>query len=610
MTTDINYISAIPGLGKTQWAVAQLVKCIKRQTRHAIYVAPTVELLLEVESYLKKYLTAKEMKRVRVFHSKGGKVGTVVHSVKMNLVGGKDQFGRVFKDPEPGMVLLITHATFMNLQDIPGSEDMDLYFDEARKCVSQSSNIKLSSKRQKELVLKCLKLIRHKNTGYYKASSDISRSDYQKLMAQAVWETKQLRAVEALVRAARNKRLDTYISSVDGASLKIFEVTMPSKIFDGFRTVTLMSAFFEDSQMYHLLKQSKANLVDVSKTSIPNYAKRHSELISRYQQVSVIPLLKQDKAISKTDLNGFLISSLRPDLLEHLEALGFQSRGRLKVLKEYVLDSRSFKLSDSDQKALKLLDKNKKDFHFEPMKWLLSEARKAILRWVEAERVGGTFSPLLIVNKRYEKEAALLAPDYKIISTQVHGLNKYYQHDVVVFLAAINPTPDLCRFYRILLKEYDVEKDHVADVCIQCVCRCSVRDTKATKPTLVIVSDLRLMQHLSEKMFNRPTLAMNKSPKRAMISANLYEKASLKVRGVVEKKPRTAVVKDYLNKGVNRKIQSARNKVSRYKKLAGQGKEGAREKWLVAKKEFDRLVALRDKPIVNEQRKEAEHGDT
>lgn len=575
MPTKINYISAIPGLGKTKFSVSQLVKCVREKTSYAMYVAPTVELLLEVEAYLKRELTPQEMKQIRIFHSKDDKVGTVSHSVKMAMTGGKDQHGRVFKEPKLGMVLLVTHATFMNLRSLPGSDMMDLYFDEARKCVSQSSSIKLTSRLQKYLVLKALTLERHNETKYFKVTSDISKANYVKLMAKTSWEPKQRRAIDALVKAAHNKRFDTYVSGVRDKSLKIFEVTMPSKIFDGFKSVTLMSAFFEDSQMYHLLKLVGTEMVDVSTKAVPNYQKRHDELVARYTQVSVIPLLHQKQVLSKSHLSGFLLSSKRTDLLTDLQGLGFENKGRLRVLKEYVLDSRSYTLSSKDKKALKLLEDNKEDFEFVPLDWMLRETKKAIMSWAKAEKIKNIKAPLLIVNKKYEREAERLAPEYKIISTQVHGLNKYYQHEVVVFLAAINPTPDLCRFYNTYLPEYHVEKDHVADVCIQCVCRGSVRDANSSKATLVVVSDLGIMKHLHEKMFSMPTLLTNKMPGKFMVASNLTETKTLRVKGVSKTKSSTERGSNWRSKDGNREKQILRNTISRYKKQLREGKDVA-----------------------------------
>lgn len=573
MTTKINYISAIPGLGKTKFSVSQLARCVREKTNYAMYVAPTVELLLEVESYLKQELSVQEMTQVRIFHSKDDKVGTVSHSVKMALTGGKDQHGRIFKEPKLGMVMLVTHATFMNLKNLPGSEIIDLYFDEARKCVSQSHSIKLTSKKQKYLVLKALSLERHGDTRYFKVTSDISKQDYLKLMAKTTWEPRQRRAVDALVKAAHNKRFDTYVSGVKDKSLKIFEVTMPSKIFDGFKSVTLMSAFFEDSQMYHLLKMAGTELIDVSYQAVPNYKERHQELIARYRKVSVIPLLNQQQVLSKSHLSGFLISDDREDLLTKLQELGFESKGRLRVLKEYALDSRSYTLSDQDKKALKLLADNKEDFEFVPLEWMLRETKAVIKSWAKSEGIKKIKSPLLIVNKKYERDAERLASDYKIISTQVHGLNKYYQHEVVVFLAAINPTPDLCRFYSTYLPEYNIEKDHVADVCIQCVCRGSVRDTNTSKPTLVVVSDLGIMNHVHEKMFKRPTLLTNKMPAKQMIASNLSGASkTLRVKGVSKVKTLKERTAEWRSKGSNREKQILRNTISRYKKQLREGK--------------------------------------
>jgi len=65
--TTVQYISAIPGLGKTHWAVHHMVERLRR-SEISLYIAPTVRLVDQVYDDLGKLLSKEEFKLVHRFH--------------------------------------------------------------------------------------------------------------------------------------------------------------------------------------------------------------------------------------------------------------------------------------------------------------------------------------------------------------------------------------------------------------------------------------------------------------------------------------------------------------------------------------------------------------
>lgn len=580
MSKTIDYISAIPGVGKTKWAVSRLLSLVQTKEAIGVYVAPTIDLLKEVHRYLEASLAGDDLKRIRVFHSNTGSYGAISNSIKAALEGKPDSMGRTYKKVKSGDILLITHASFMNLRSFPRSDEVELLFDEARKCVTQSKAITFDNKEQKSVLSKVLEFKDLEGSTFKLAKIKVSKSEYLKLMKTVKWERRVRQAVDVFVRSAANPRLETYV--LTGAkSLSMFEVVLPSKLFDGFKHVTLMSAYFEDSQMFHLLKLKGTPMCDVSRVAIPNYLKRSEAIDARYRDVSIVPLLTQSSALSLGQLHGFLISKAHVELIERLAELGFDTKGKLNVLKSYVLDEDKYELDDKALAALQLLKDNHRYFSFDPMAWFLKQSAKIIKFWNQSLKDKNAKPPLLIVNKAYEAKAESEAPTYKVIPTSVHGLNKYYEHSVVVFLAAINPSPAMYRFYQHFLPNYDVEVDHVADVCVQCVCRSSVRDTKATKPTLVLVPDRRVASLLAQKMNTSPSIRNDLSPSASFVAATMSKssektkvgtKLARKLSGK-KKKPlvelrqsNSAYQKTWLQDETNKKLSSLRVTRSRYSK--------------------------------------------
>lgn len=595
----IHYISALPGIGKTKWSVDRLVACINAREDLAMYVAPTINLLKEVKKYIVSQVTGEQAKRVIMFDSKDGRVGKVSDSIVYSIKGGTDRYGRTYKKAKPGTVFLVTHAAFLLLQNLPKQKKINVYFDEARKCVTNSTSCKLTTNAQREIFQKLVKLEQKGSEPYQRVQPRCTKAEFKEYLKSTSWTPVQLRALSVLFNNVSNPRLEVYAKFSDKqGGLSIFEVVLPTKIFEGFKSVTLLSAYFEDSQMYHILREAGVKLINVTKDYVDNYDRRYPRILNRYKATSLVPLLAQDRVLSVSNLDGFLVSKKRLSLLEELAKLGFSSRESLRIIKEQYTNPDAYTLKGKFLKANRLLKDNKTDIHFNPLKWLIREAKTIVDAWAEVNDVELKKSPLLIVNKKREADAAKFAPNWTHVSTSVHGLNQYYEHNVVVFLAAVNPKPALARFFKYYLPEYNSDRDYVADVCAQCVCRGSVRNTRTHQPSLVIVPDNNVMHLLYDKLMRQPILDTAFTPSANMVAASLR---STYTPTSVSSKPRLNRVgmamsgaeryKKHMENPTNRKLRAARVRLKRYEVDPDKFKD----KIETTKAEIKKLLKLKDK---------------
>jgi hypothetical protein len=73
-------------------------------------------------------------------------------------------------------------------------------------------------------------------------------------------------------------------------------------------------------------------------------------------------------------------------------------------------------------------------------------------------------------------------------SNRLHGINLYSEVNAFVHLAALNPSPQLISFYKVLLgPEYDIDQDHSIENLVQMLYRTSLRNADAKSKVLMIV---------------------------------------------------------------------------------------------------------------------------
>lgn len=529
---------------------------LKSPDGYFMYVAPSSALLREVQNYLRRLVPSDKHSLIELIDSKSG-ARRVVSRINDRLNGVTSKFGT--EGPAPvGTVLLITHAAFLLLKSIPQSSKIHLIFDEARKCITQHVGLSLTDE-QRTKVFKWFNMS-SVNATFYKATAkldpDVVRDKIKKLKLRSDVTDRLLELVEA----TENPRLEVFLSKDTKADT--FEVILPSILFDGFKSVTLMSAFFEDSQMYHLLKKRKVAMTDITEVSLQNYRYRTSKIKERYSKIDLVTLCPDvDTVLSKAKLSGMLVSlEHESKIFKALNAIGVYSVKDLIELRNK-LKTPGFKPNSKVQRFKDAWTKNPNHLVLNPADWLVHAAAQSIQSWAKRNKL--VHKPLVVLNAKQRDLFTPKLPQFHVETTNLHGLNEYQGHNVVAFLAAVNPSKKMVSFYNKYLPGYDQAKDHVAEVCVQCVCRISIRDIKAKARALVIVPDNGIATLLSHKLSNRPVARADLSPSLSMVFGRLQWTPT----SVVKPKTDKERVSTWLQDPVNRVIQNLRSKIVYYKKV-------------------------------------------
>jgi hypothetical protein len=508
-----------------------MAACLTSRTGIIMYVAPTGDLLDEVYHKL-IVVCPKRQDKIYQLYGKHLPVGRVAEGINGILVGTRSRTGTKYALAADGSVLFLTHEGFIAMPAIPRAREIEVLFDESRRCIAQGKLFKFTNQEQQQTLLDTVTLTPMEgattNTFHKVISSDNAWMQFKRLVKKrkVSFPNAMIASLHRFITMCNNPRVDTYLriktTKKAGQSVfNTFEVMLPSKVFDGFKNVVLISAFFEDSQMYYLLKQRGYRLLDITK-QLPKYRTRTVELHDRYLRVTLVPLTMQETALSISNQSNLMVDS-KTTLIEKLAKVGITSAKEARELQHTYLYQHLYVPDKKTRDAIQLIDDNRDHIVVDPIPWMIRESRKVIKRWSTEYNIPVTGTPLLVLNKgRVKAIAPDIAKRFEVISTSVYGLNKYSDRNVIVFLAAINPTPDLIHLYRVLLPEYQFERDHVADVCVQCVCRVSIRDTSNEGQVLVIVPDRRIANLLAERLNGAPDRPAKFVPDKKMVFIDNY----------------------------------------------------------------------------------------
>lgn len=472
---------------------------MRERSEIIFYVAPTRKLLAQVREDLKQRLPEADHVRLQTFVSRNYERHTAIAPRLFAALDGRpDPQGRKYPAIVPGCVIFLAHEGFLDLASIPRQKSITVLFDEARKLVHKLEETDLSPTEHK-VFYQCFSLEEVEGTRFRKVV-DVNANKAQ--LAQIRSSSNLL----AILERVRNPRLELYVlqHEKDQRHYRFFQVIMPSRIFAGFKKVFVMSAFFEDSQMYHLLKQcsSEVRLNDCT-YEIEDYSRRKRKILHRYARVQIVPLTLQKTVISKTQLNGVLVSDL--DLAEihaKVDEAGLKSN-RLRDILYKLRGEADFLLEEHEKPILEFL--KQRNVVMNPLQWYIDKAEIVVKRWlkVNPDEAQSDKPALLILNKDIESNVSI--PDvFRPLTTSLNGINAYKGQHVVVFLAAVNPDNHEATFLRKFLPSYTHLKDFVIDSCMQCVSRVSIRDTDSKNDVLIIVPDRTIAKLLSERMDDLP----------------------------------------------------------------------------------------------------------
>jgi hypothetical protein len=568
----IEYVEVPPGVGKTMWAVKKSAEILSQGQMYVIYTAPTIRVLLQFKENLKRELKEKygirnPSSRIReCFHmgysgfSRSGRkrtnpMVTIEQKIALHVKGGdfidpiKDRTVTV-KPIGPGEILLMSHEGFTRMDPFIYEENTIVFFDEVNDYIVKKQKLEMNAK-QVESFFELFEF-------------DDSKSGFQRLVplhgnnrtqrikdyTEPIGMRRHTEFIRDLYRLSINPRIEIYLCSTRAGGLEIIEVTLPSKIFEGFRRVVILSATIRNSQLYHLLKAMGNNLVDIThKTGLiqfknpktgkiqPNPVYRDS--VKRYEKVTIVSLTPLRGVFSQSSLDKCILnvkrlpefhdalkkhqvdrkslSSLRlayDDQVRVYESL--RSLGR-KELAEEQKNSKEMKYLRKLIRDLENFDEqnktNIKSFYTSPIEFYIDAADEVKRVWESRNRQHEDIPSLLFLNKKFAEddgrggyqisrrlvERGFNPENYQAISPKSHGSNDFLIHSVVYYLCSINMPPLTESFVRSYLPTYDSTSDLQLDNCYQCVNRSSIRDKTSDSEILFVVPNLMIAYDLHSR---------------------------------------------------------------------------------------------------------------
>lgn len=581
--STIHYASVLPGTGKTYWAIENLATRIIEKRDITLYVAPTHALLDEVERSLKKKVPKNQ-------HSMIHRIGTsrsfehhhndsATQRLRIKIEGGINSF-KVQSFPAPiGSVILCTHEAFIRLPHnvingkpaLSRRPEVSVIFDEARKCTASVNKSRLPLPVVRELFAKYIRMVEPKGSapGTFPKSSGYHRLE---VIGRDTAQLDELFARTKATRQARSSLVDILKEAMNDAtslygSLKLDAtgrignsailqtVIVPYQLFQGWKQVLLLSAFFESSQMYHLLKAREVNLersdgesmtaykerlalalacadesvrlVDVTKKIVNT--KRVKAVRARYKQTAISYLSEHTSFSQRQLTNGVMVDSdfigtpaAKEFTIKYLAMLekkdtlkGKTPKVPLRYIVSLIRHSKdsTLNLSQADKEIIKhvstLPGLEKMRY---PLEWYAAKASIMSTFWYAKN--DKEVQPLPITcntggaDRPYVRAIDTTLPEDTWIEMPMRsqGLNKFKSYDTLAFLATLNPRPEVVALMNQLCPEYDPKLDHTIDQCIQSATRCSIRNTKSTSKPLIIVTDRQLAEGVRDHLCGLPKI--------------------------------------------------------------------------------------------------------
>ena len=326
MTTKIYYLDTLPGVGKTQAALTYMLKGLAADKNATyIYAAPTLVLLKEVKKNLLNLSNKYKINSQKIFG---------YHTDSLDIGEGKSYIDKVFNklNDGQGCIILVSHSTFTNLPlNLPNRSKTVVFFDEAYSCILQPRSLKLSTAQSQELEnrLELKKYTGAPDLDLYVLDAIADKAslvDTLKAMSKDDSE-------DRLLSYARLQRLvDTFnpeiskvyftkeIKNTKSAITSYRVVRLPTKLFNSWREIYMMSAHLKKTQLWAMLATPGA-MVDgeivtedgkpAKKSAIathilesaiirliPDYAKRERAAYERYSRVTIARLTDDDSLLS------------------------------------------------------------------------------------------------------------------------------------------------------------------------------------------------------------------------------------------------------------------------------------------------------------------------
>ena len=644
------YVNSVPGAGKTY--AARRIACYTLKNRDsvnyiAVYAAPTLDLLRQFEIELKADLKARGMqslaKHVHVVDSERSPIPVQRHFE--GLLNGLKTADHVMTKKRNGSVILITHECLrLTPLDMPGKERISLIFDEARQCMMEQLSINAPYNVLQYFRNTCVEV--HEGL----RNTAIARWAWRpgaKIVDQTIrdlWRECKVAPDESEIRKflkfkneIRSSTQHVWVAlHSDSQADQDFQVNVtlsPSRLFAGYGRVLILSAFFEYSQMYHMLKRQECDLstasgreravrlgaVDgvllINVTGQLVDEQRASMIRERRLKNSTMTYILLDESLGKYHINqGIVIPRVSADRLrrfsEKYRELYREETGsdRPPTFRSFLNSIRAAETEGAVQIPETAYERRDLVLSMKPSKFsVLQYLARASMRlkdaWLKEHKL--PFEPMILcVNNKavrtdrmdaWQKEdlEKLLNDDERDVdkkkvlqvSVMCQGLNEWMDLNTAAFIATTKMSLEEREFLGHLLPDYDPDLDRTVDRCVQFIFRTSIRDAQSKAKCLFVVSDRKLAEQVNVTLGSH----MNIVPPESLLP-DTWKYASVAVRQMQQsKEQQQKATRRYQGSSRYKEYKSSYNKELRMTMHGRQYKN-------LSKKISRRLAALRLNP--------------
>lgn len=307
----LEVMDALPGAGKTRYFILQARELLETPNPkfNLLYVAPTKALLEEVmESLTKTMLPHARNKRIHTVWYRddlGSDVSRIFGKGSISEVGGNtvsDQLGELIygaKAISLGSVILTTYSAFLRVRPVSSGDPVRkiwVFFDEARKClglrqlmpIRPNSLLPLFKLYSPKIYSKeypkgwvAFKFTQKANpkeakeiaytsgpeSGLHSVINYLQTVDYVRTSQYILVDTTNMNLIytkeeDGLYRVSVSKS-KSITANLKTRNIPIFPFMKPNHMFDGYGRVTILSAYFRQSQMYHMLRQDNYKMINM-----------------------------------------------------------------------------------------------------------------------------------------------------------------------------------------------------------------------------------------------------------------------------------------------------------------------------------------------------------
>lgn len=572
----LHYTSVLPGVGKTYWAIEQIVNHLSKDEGTLLYVAPTTRLMEEVYEEVRRKVKSKKTRQKIHLVSSDKHKSSVVSQLKLILNGGVDSYGSTVTPTGGGSVCIVSHECFMRipfgydddgLPVFPNRDKIDVIFDEARKCVMSDFSIELPLNVVRNLSKLIPNLAReldrpsdpasvldipskvddiddyHDNRYIHLDVDRFDTAEFDRIFAGNKYlRTKVRDRLRKVLTTAYGKSVRVYASMniyAKTMQMSLHLVLVPANLFFGWKSVILLSAFFEHSQMFHLLKRIsdstnrpqrrrgrriKRDSVELTRLDNLVNPEREAAMKEHYRKAAVTYIFDDSQLTTNKLRNGIPIATEGFDedkfIGEFHELLKKRrSKSSTTKVRDLTLNSAVQMKIDVAKGRIKPSKHDRPLFHLleslpaanlttSPIAFMAAAARFLSQKWQEKHGYEVKPIPMCInVDPSYTRdvEAELGPPDevrgeWIKVPFAAHGLNSFKVFNTIAFLACVNARPSVVSYMAHVAPTYQPKLDHTLDQAIQVLTRSCVRDLNSKESPLLIVTDLELATSISKQL--------------------------------------------------------------------------------------------------------------